>query len=463
MKTKELMAATGGTAIAGKADTEFSGIYIDSRKAAEGGLFIAIKGESKNGHLFMEEAMGKGISVAILSEREDEIKKFSHNAGNRATVIKVDDTLKALHDIARCHRMKFDIPVVGITGSNGKSTVKEMAASILSTKFRVLKNQGNFNNHIGLPLTLFELDETHEAAVLEMGMSGLGEITLLCDTARPGYGAVTNIGEAHLESLGSIENVLKAKKELVDCLDRESGVVLNSDSFGFDAMKNAARGRVVSFGMRNKADFTAEEIRLGDSGIEFSLVARGGKIARCKVMVPGMHNLYNALCAAAVAELLEINGDGIAEGLENYRPLAMRMETLEWNGVMLINDAYNANPASMSAAIETLAGKHVAGRKIFVAGDMLELGKYSKSAHSRIGKIVAEKKLDFFVTFGDEAEACGMSAIENGFDSSRVKGFKDPEEAAGFLRDFAKKGDCVLLKGSRGMGMERIIKKIMEN
>jgi UDP-N-acetylmuramoyl-tripeptide--D-alanyl-D-alanine ligase len=312
-------------------------------------------------------------------------------------------------------------------------------------------------------LTLFELNSTHEAAVLEMGMSGFGEISRLCEIARPQHGVVTNIGEAHLENLGSLENVLKAKQELVDFLDSRSTVVLNSDSFGFDVLKNAARGKVVSFGVNNMADIRANEIFLEDSEVIFHLMDGERKITRCRINVPGMHNLYNALCAAAVAKVLGISIYDVVKGLDSYKPLAMRMEDMEWNGVFLINDAYNANPTSMAAAIDLLVGKTVEGRKILVAGDMLELGEHSEAAHSRIGKIVAQKKLDFFVTFGDKAAGCGIAAMESGFNSSRVRGFKDPDEAAKFLRGLARKGDCLLIKGSRGMRMEKIIEKIMED
>lgn len=463
LKIKKLIKVISGEIIAGEANMEFAGISIDSRKASKGGLFIAIKGEKKNGHLFIEEAIKKGVSAVLLDEREEEIKRFSHSMGSKTAIIKVKDTLRALQDIALDNRLKFKIPVIGITGSNGKSTVKEMVASILSTKFHVLKNQGNFNNHIGLPLTLFELNSTHEAAVLEMGMSGFGEISRLCEIARPQHGVVTNIGEAHLENLGSLENVLKAKQELVDFLDSRSTVVLNSDSFGFDVLKNAARGKVVSFGVNNMADIWASEVFLEDSEVIFQLMDGERKITRCRINVPGMHNLYNALCAAAVAKALEISIYDVVKGLDSYKPLAMRMEDMEWNGVFLINDAYNANPASMVAAINLLVGKTVKGRRILVAGDMLELGEHSEAAHSRIGKIVAQKKLDFFVTFGDKAEGCGIAAMESGFNSSRVRGFKDPDKAAKFLRGLARKGDCLLIKGSRGMRMEKIIEKIMED
>ncbi len=458
IKLKELHEAVGGEIIAGNENVEFSGISIDSRNVQKGGLFIAIKGEKKNGHQFIEEAIKKGALAIILSERGDEIKSLKNSLG----IIKVGDTLKALQNIAFHQRKKFNIPVIGITGSNGKSTVKEMAAFILSTKYKVLKNKGNLNNHIGLPLSLLELGSEHEVAVFEMGMSGLGEIRRLCEIALPGYGAVTNIGESHLESLGSVDKVVEAKKELIDFLGPECAAVLNIDGFGYDRLKSGIKGSFISFGIKNNADYRAKDIICGNTEVEFILMIREKDPIRCRVKGPGTHNVYNALCAAAIAGLMGVGRDGIVEGLRAYKPLPMRMEVMEWNDVTLINDAYNANPDSMAAAIKILTNRVAQGKKILVAGDMLELGERSKSAHYQIGKLVAEKNLDFFITYGDIAESCGISAIENGFDSSRVKNFKNPENAGSFLKDFLKKGDCLLIKGSRGTRMEKIIEKITQ-
>jgi len=460
---RELAEITGGDIISGSPKTRFRGVSIDSRKISRGGLFIAIKGEKKNGHLFVEEAIEKGSAAVLLSERESQIKRFLRNRGPLSTVIKVPDSLRALQDLAGYQREKYDIPVIGITGSNGKSSVKEMAASILSQRYRVSKNEGNLNNHIGLPLTLLGLAPSHEVAILEMGMSGIGEIRRLCEIARPRCGVVTNVGAAHLEHLGSVRKILDAKRELIDFLGPGDTAVLNADGKDFEELRSATRGRVISFGIRNKADYQAGDIVTKNSGTQFVVKAHGRGAVPCEIGVPGRHNVYNALCAVAISGPFRMRQDEILRGLEDYRPLSMRMEVLKWRKVTLINDAYNANPDSMKAAIQTLAERSVAGKKILVTGDMLELGDYAESSHREIGRRVAEKKLDFLVTFGDLASWCGKSAIENGLDPSRVRCFHDSEDIAVFLKDLASEGDCLLFKGSRGMGMEKIIKKILEN
>ncbi len=458
---EDIKKAVGGKIVAGEENRKFSNISIDSRRINQGCLFIAIKGENKNGHLFIKEALAKGASGILLSERENESIGFAGSTEEQPTIIKVHNTLLALQQIACHRRKKFGVQVIGITGSNGKSTTKEITASILSTKFRVLKNKGNLNNHYGLPLSLLELQPNHDVAVLEMGMNHLGEIKRLCEIALPQYGAVTNIGEAHLESLGSMDKVLEAKKELVDFLGPDDTVILNEDDPTFSVLKDGAKGRVFSFGLKKEADYQARDIVAKDTWTEFTLTVEGKERNRCRIKAPGIHNVYNALCAAALANRYGVDEDGIAEGLESYEPLPMRMQVLKWKDFVVINDAYNANIASMGAAINILADRAVEGKRIFVAGDMLELGEHSKSAHDQVGEMVAQKNFDYFLTFGDMAESCGKAALENGLDPARVRNFKDPIEAASFLKGMLGKGDCLLVKGSRGMRMERIVEKII--
>ena len=455
---KDLAEVVKGEIVSGAGHEIFPGCSIDSRKIGKGCLFIAIKGENKNGHQFIGEAVAQGAAGVLLSEGVEEAKKLPRSP----VLIRVRDTLRALQDIAEYHVKRQGAPVLGITGSNGKSTVKEMASAILSTRYAVLKNQGNLNNHIGLPLTLLELEPRHEVAVLEMGMSGLGEIRRLCEIARPRYGAITNIGTAHLEKLGSLDMVLKAKKELVDFLDERGAAVLNREGYGFDALIKGIRGRVVTFGSGEDADYRARDVEFRDEGVEFTLVVRNKDSARCGIKAPGRHNLANALCAAAAAGLMGMDAREIARGLEIYEPLPMRLQTMEWRGAVIINDAYNANPDSMAAALEVLASRKAQGKRIFVEGDMLELGPYSDSAHEKIGKLAAERGIHLLVTFGEKAALSGKAAVENGMERNMVRSFNDPEEAGGFLRSVVKKGDCLLVKGSRGMEMERIIEKVME-
>jgi UDP-N-acetylmuramoyl-tripeptide--D-alanyl-D-alanine ligase len=387
----------------------FKNISIDTRTIIPGDLFIPIKGPNHDGHDFIPEAVRKG-----------------------AAVLEVKDGLKALQDLAAYRRGKFKIPVIGVTGSVGKTTTKDMIAAILSQEMNTLKNEENYNNEIGVPLTLLKLTKKHKAAVIEMAMQGLGEIELLARIARPTVSVVTNIGEAHLEFLKTKKNVARAKAEIFKYQSKNDFAVINADDEHFEHLKANVRcsiSNVLTFGILEKADISPNDL----NGIELP--------------IPGEHNIYNALTAIAVAKILKIKNASIVKGLESFRPSNNRMDVINRrDGVKIINDTYNANPQSMTAALKLLSC--LEGRKIAVMGDMLELGKKAKEAHRRIYKLSRDLKIDKVYTFGK------LWPKSSAPESNKKQLIKK-------LKKFFRPRDIILIKGSRGMKMEEVVEALV--
>ncbi|MCK4262146.1 UDP-N-acetylmuramoyl-tripeptide--D-alanyl-D-alanine ligase, partial [bacterium] len=390
----EIVEASQGDLIAGDLQLVVPNISIDSRTIKEGELFLALKGRRYDGHDFLGEALGEGAMGAIvgrgrihptrISERHPfaRLRTSKCRPYNKFLYIQVSDTLKALQDIAHYYRKKFDLPIVAVTGSNGKTTTKDMIAGILSKRLHTLKAQSSFNNHVGVSLTLLHLSSSHQAAVLEIGMSAPGEIAQLAGLVEPTMGVITNVGPAHLELFTDIEEIAEAKGELVDSLSEKGTVILNRDDDRVWAMAGRVKGNLISFGIRRKADFQATEIRcLPDGRSEFTL---NGEV-RIKLPLLGYVNIYNAVAAAGACSLFRLDLSVVKEGLESFKGPAMRMQILSLGKVKVINDAYNANPESMKMALQFLSGLHTGGRKIAVLGDMLELGKWGKRMHRELG------------------------------------------------------------------------------
>ena len=461
---KEITEATGGSIISGKR-TELPGVSTDTRTLKEGVLFIPLKGIHYDGHSFIMEAIRKGAG-GILIEENHPLKKgiLEKVRSQPISIILVDNTLKALQDLAGYHRRKFDIPVVGITGSNGKTTTKEMVWSILAHKASILKNQGNFNNHIGVPLTLLELMPVHEGLVIEMGISNPGELSELCRIGQPTCGAIINVGPTHLETLKNIENVALAKSEILNFIPSNGFCVLNRDDQFFDIFKRKSSARIISFGMSREADIYPEDIAINtarrDHTLSFTLVMPPGKVY-INLHVLGIHNIYNALCAAAIATGLGTQIEDIKYGLENFRPVRMRSETEEIGPFTLINDAYNANPASMVAAINMLTG-FKRGRKIAVLGDMLELGESSLRAHREVGLYAATMGIDVLIVTGKFAEHTAEGALEGGMEEERVIICNNITSCLEAIKKHIQRGDIILIKGSRKMHMEAIMEGLKE-
>ncbi len=431
---------------------EFSAIVTDTRKISEGVLFVALKGERFNGEDFAAEALEKGAAGVVVSEDCDK-KQLEKCAG---TVLQVKDTLAAYQLIAKAWREKFpQIPVVAITGSNGKTTTKDLTAAVLSAKGAVLKTQANFNNEIGLPLTLLGLKKEHTAAVVEIGMRGFHQIEALAPIASPQIGIVTNVGETHMELLGSLENIAKAKQELVEAIPAGGTVILNADNKYVAGMRSAAKEgvKVMTFGLEQEADVKGEAIHTEGNVTKF-MVTYANERHEYEVNMVGRHNVYNTLAAIAAGFAMGLTPVEVREGLSHLEATKMRFElqqVKEWN---VVNDAYNASPMSMTAAINTLS-ELTKGRKIAVLGDMLELGSVSEEAHLHVGEEVAEHGFTALVTRGKMGEFIAKGAENKGM--TAVYRCASHEDAAEKLHELLQPGDTLLFKGSRGMAMEKII------
>jgi len=453
LKVGEIIEATGGRLIQGDLKEEISGISTDSRKIKKDELFIVLKGPRYDGQDFIPEALEKGACGILIS-------KLPVTRYPLPVTILVKDTLKALGQIAKYYREKFDLPVVAVTGSTGKTTTKDMIASILSLKLSVLKTQGNFNNEVGVPLTLFRLSKKHQVAVLELGMSALGEIERLTRISSPKMGVMTNVGEVHLQYLGNVQRVALAKAELVYALGKDDVAILNMDDSYVRDMKKGIKARIITYGIRRRVEVGADGIEnLMEGGMRFTLRIMEESLPlhlRCL----GYHNIYNALAAAAATHALGMKKEIIREGLSQLQPLTGRMKIMKIRGLTILDDTYNASPKSFIAAIETLKDLSPKGKKILVAGDMLELGGRASLSHKETGVYVAHSGIDTLITCGNLAGYIAQGALEAGMKKRRIISCRNKEEAGERLSTLAKEGDTILIKGSHATGMEEIIDKL---
>jgi UDP-N-acetylmuramoyl-tripeptide--D-alanyl-D-alanine ligase len=458
---EEVLKATRGKLLQGNGNTFFQGISTDSRTVAEGELFIALKGSRFDGHHYALEALKKKAGGVLIEE--DKVGDIWWNGYRSKPVIAVRDTLSALGDIAQNWRRKYRTPVVALTGSNGKTTTKEMIAACLETTFPLLKTKGNLNNLIGLPLTLLTLTEKERVVILEMGMNVPGEIRRLTEIAEPDVGLITNIQTVHLEGMGSLERLKEEKGELFRRMRGDGTILVNQDDPRVMELASGYRGQKITFGIEHPAEVMAKEIRLrGEEGTSFTLILEG-EAMEIHLRLLGRHFVANALSAVAAACLFGVEMKQVKEALEHFQPFPMRMEVVPLKGGMtLINDAYNANPNSMELALETLMEVKGKGRAIAVLGDMLELGEFAKEAHQQLGQKVGELSIDFLLTLGEEAPVVVESAIRHGSPPERTKVVGSHSEAVSILREMAQNGDWILVKGSRGMAMEKIVKSLWE-
>ncbi len=449
-----ILSSTHGRLISGKSGSVFSGVSTDTRKITKDEIFFALKGDNFDGEDFIKEAFNRGASGVV-------VESISSQDLNGKVLIQVPSTLRALGDLASDWRMSFpDLKVAAITGSNGKTTTKEMTWSIVSLKHKTLKNTGNFNNLIGLPLTLFELKNENTAAVLEVAMNDFGEIRRLSEIARPDIGAITNIGHAHLEKLGGLDGVAKAKGELVENFNEHNVFVVNLDDLRVERIANGLNCQKITYGINAKgAMISASHIESSDfSNITFNMNVQGIEFpVRLKGI--GLHNVMNSLCAAGIALSLGCDTAQIREGLERFTPTKMRLQVLDTPlGFKVINDAYNANPDSMKRAIDELVRLKGGGKAIAVLGDMLELGEASEYEHREIGKYLSVSGVDDVITYGKYA----ANILDGASNSTNCFHAKTHQDAAKILIDTAKPNDLVLVKGSRGSTMEQVIKRLFE-
>lgn len=416
-------------------------ISTDSRDVDENTLFVALVGERFDAHDFVADVLEKGVGGVVCCKW----------VGDDERIIYVEDTGKALLDIAHAYRKTFDIPVIGLTGSVGKTTSKGMVYAVVKRKFNTLRTAGNLNNEIGVPKTLFGLEQYHEAAVIEMGMNHFGEISRLSKTVEPTVSVITNVGTAHIENLGSREGILKAKTEITDGMKKGSPLIINGDN---DMLKTLQTPdfSVIRFGIDGEnLDMRATDIKADDKGSFFKCVY-GNESAEVFVPAVGLHNVYNAMCAMCVGKVLGYTLDEAAAGIRDFEPEGMRQKITRYKNTVFMEDCYNANPDSMKASLEAL--QTLKSHKSYaVLGDMLELGDYSEEAHRDVGKKAAQTGCDWVLTYGELSKYISDEAGKNG---CCVKEFDDKEALAQFLYQNLNDGDAVLFKGSRGMKMEEI-------
>lgn len=460
LSDKDVIEAAGGFLFSGPPSAEFSGVSTDSRKTAPGELFIPLAGERFDGHDFLSGALERG-AAGVLFQKDHDITacRFPRDA----TVILVQDTLAALGDIAGSWRDRFAVPVLAITGSAGKTTTKEMVAAIAVASLNIMKSPGNFNNLVGLPLSLLQLTASHEAAVVELGTNRRGEIRRLTEIARPDIGLITTIGAAHLEGFGTIEAIRREKTDLFRGMKHGGIAIFNAADREVHAVAEGEGCTIIRYGVDVPAEVRAEEVHSrGAEGTGFILDIEG---LRQEVVLPliGRHQLFSALAAASAAWVLGVDRQEIGEGLRSFRPVKGRMDVQRLrNGACLVDDTYNANPLSVGEALSALRDMKGGGRSAVVFGDMLELGDRAEELHEEAGRLMARTGVDRLYVRGEFADAVIRGAGESGMKGDCATCPENPGDLAEELHSFLRKGDWVLIKGSRGMHMDRYVQAVVE-
>lgn len=454
----EIIKATKGELIQGNEKYECINFSKDTRSIQKDDCYIGIKGENFDGNKFWKQALDQGASTVIVENIE--ITEEDKNQFKGKNIIKVENTLEALYKIANCKRNKYNIPVIGITGSVGKTSTKDMVANVVAQKYKTLKTIGNNNNNIGLPFTILRLKD-EEAMVLEMGMDHLREIALLSTIARPNICVITNIGTSHIKTLGSQENILKAKLEILEGTENPT-IIINRDDKLLNEWyeKNKKDRNIITYGIKNESNIMAKDIKLTLENSSYTGVVNDEKI-KMHVPVGGEHFVLNSLCAIAIGKVLGIENEKIAEGIKSFELTKRRMEITEIElGIKIINDAYNANCESMKASLKIL-GSNKQNRKIAVLGDMLNLGEFSEELHKKVGKAVVENKIDILICKGKEAKNIVKEAESQGMPKEQIYELNNNEEVIEILNEIVKKGDLILIKASNAMKFYEIAEKFI--
>ena len=445
----ELVSATNGRLVFGNESDCIIDVVIDSRKANKDNVFVAVIGENLDGHKFMQSAYENGCKT-FIKNASSSIKLNSSDIN----LIEVEDTQIAVGNIAKYYKEKFDIPYIGVTGSVGKTTTRDMIYATVSSRFNTLKNEGNLNNHFGVPLTLFNLDESYECAVIEMGMSNFKEIEYLANIVNPKIGVISNIGLSHIENLGSQEGILEAKMEIATNFNENNTLVVNGDDKFLATLKEKNLNySLKTFGFNKNNDIYCESYEMNEEDLTFTCYIDGKKE---EIFIPtvGEHNIYNAMAAILVGKELNISLDDIKNGLKNFKATKMRLDIIKNNKMTIINDAYNASPDSMEAAIKIL-GRYK-NRKVAILGDMFEMGEHSEYGHRLVGRYAIDNT-DLLVAIGKDAIFMCDEAKSLGFDESNIYYFNTKEEAIENIDTIIKEDDVVLVKASRGMQLEKIV------
>ena len=458
LTVKNILDVTNGELIVGNEDYVCKSYSKDTRTIRKGDCYIGIKGETFDGSKFWEQALENGASTVIVQNVDIDSGKMKKWADKN--IIKVENTLEALYSIARYKRNLYDIPVIAITGSVGKTSTKDIVASVVAKKYKTLKTEGNNNNNIGLPFTILRMQD-EEAAVLEMGMNHFGEISLLASIANPNICIITNIGTSHIGNLGSRENILKAKLEILEGSKKEA-VIVNNDNDLLHKWyeENKESYNIKTYSITEKSDVMAKNISLKENASEFTCNING-KEERVTVPVGGEHFVLNSLCAISVGEVLKIEADKIKSGIESFELTKKRMDIIELqNGVKIINDAYNASLESMRASLKVLA-EFKENRKIAVLGDMFELGDFAKELHKKVGEEVEKNKIDILITSGENSKYIAEEA-KKGMKECNVYYLENKEDIESLLQKIINKGDVILFKASNGMQYYKIAERMVE-
>ncbi len=444
-----------------KRESLISSAVLDSRLVEENGLFFATVGEKVDGHKFISQVFEKG-ALCVVTEKTPEVVLEEHDCkiNTWGAYILVEDSFQALKDIAEFYRSQLTIPIVGITGSVGKTSTKEFVAGVLSEKFKVLKTEGNFNNEVGLPLTLLKIRKEHQVAVVEMGISDFGEMHRLSQMARPNICVLTNIGQCHLENLKSRQGIFQAKTEIFDFMDENGYVCVNGDDDMLAGLQEVKNKPVVKFGFSKENDIYADDIKnMGLFGSE-AVVHEKGSSYQILVPLPGQHMIANAMAAAAVAGILGLSREEIQQGISHVQPVGGRSNIIKRDDLTLIDDCYNANPVSMGSAIDLL--KTAIGRKVAILGDMFELGTDSDKMHAQVGRYAVENGVDVLLCVGENSRNMYEAAKEHSKKEQDVFYFATRDEMLSGLDEIKKPKDTILVKASHGMQFEKVIEDLQK-
>lgn len=440
-----------GKLLSGDENIQVKTYSKDTRTLNKGDMYLGIKGEKINGNDYIEQAFINGAIGCITDENVSE--KIINKYKKEKVIIKVKNTIKAIQELAKYKRSLYNIPVIAVTGSVGKTSTKDIIANVLGQKYKVLKTEGNMNNHIGLPMTLLKLKD-HTAVVVEMGMNHFGEISLLTNIAKPTGCVITNIGTSHIGNLGSRENILKAKLEILEGLDKNGFVLINNDNdLLHEWAKKEKRYKIYTYGLENNSTYMAKKITILENSSEFEINGIKGNVP-----IGGIHFVYNSVCAFAIGDILNVEKEKIIKGISEFKLTAKRMDIeIIKNKIKVINDSYNASYDSMKAALEVVNNTS-AQRKIAILGDMLELGEYAKELHEKVGEEVVKNKIDILITIGDNAKNIANKAKE--LKMENVYMFDGIEEAIEYIKKTIKCGDLILLKASNSMNFSKILNEI---
>ncbi len=455
MVVSEIINATDGKLVLGSPSSRFTSISTDTRSLQKGDMFFALEGVNYDGHNFVEQAVLNGAAGVVVSSRKN-VEYSSISRFEKKILIEVTDTLKALGDFAKFYRGSLQTKFITVTGSNGKTTTKDMIYHVLRNFNSVSRSRKSFNNYIGVPLTIFDVDTTKDFCVVEMGTNAPGEIRRLSEIIFPNYAVLTNITYSHLEGLGSIEGVMNAKAEFIDNMAEGGVLITNADDDWCNRIANRFKGEVISFGFNNKADIKASNVKRKGTGFVFTI---NGSID-VDLPILGKHNVYNALAAMAVCEAVGISTEIVCDKFVDFKLPSMRMEKHVFGDIVVINDGYNSNPSSMTAALEELSQLDLPGRKILICGDMLELGNYTEKLHKEIGVKVANQNIDLLWTVGPFSRFVADSAVASGMSRDKIRKCETSKEVCSFVASQLRKGDTILIKGSRKIKLECVFRQI---